>query len=350
MSTSYIRNQWYPVAWCREVGTAPVARRLIEEDLVVFRGDDGGLRALADLCPHKLAPLSLGTVVGNHLRCGYHGIAFDGEGRCAHSPTQDRPPASLKVRAYPVAQSMGLVWVWPGDPALAAATPVFDLPQYHDPAYSLVEGDALQVKANYLSLADNLCDPTHVAYVHQSTLSNAQHGPVPLQFERLKDRVVTWRWIEDGPLIPIFQGLKDFGGNVDRWHYYHYHPPCVAVIDFGSARTGTGAPQGNRSDCLQMFACHFITPVDARHCVQHWLCLKNLPADPEVDRRLLEGLRMAFDEDKVILEAIQRNEDRHPGVRGTLIPGDASSVQMRRMVDERIRAERETPASVAAAA
>ena len=69
---------------------------------------------------------------------------------------------------------MGLAWVWMGDPALAERTPVFDLPEYHDAGYSTVEGDALLVRANYLSLADNLCDPSHVAYVHSTTL--AQHG------------------------------------------------------------------------------------------------------------------------------------------------------------------------------
>jgi vanillate O-demethylase monooxygenase subunit len=110
----------------------------------------------------------------------------------------------------------------------------------------------------------------------------------------------------------------------------------VALIDFGSARTGTGAPEGNRGDCIQMYACHFITPVDERSCVQHWLCVKNTAATPEADAALIAGLRMAFDEDKAVLEAIQRNEDKPRDWKPIKIALDGSSVRMRRRVDEMI--------------
>jgi vanillate O-demethylase monooxygenase subunit len=106
------------------------------------------------------------------------------------------------------------------------------------------------------------------------------------------------------------------------------------VIDFGSARTGTGAPEGNREDCIQMYACHFITPIDQHSCMQHWMCLKNSPADPEVDTRLLDSLRMAFNEDKQVLEAIQRNEDKPREWKRINLALDASSIKMRRLVEE----------------
>lgn len=245
-----------------------------------------------------------------------------------------RVPESFRVRSYPTAESMGMVWVWMGDAEKADRSQVFSLPQYDDPAYSVVEGDALLVQANYLSLADNLCDPTHVVYVHQTTLASAGREETRVQHERQGNKVVTWRWVIDGPLMPIFEGLKDFGGNVDRWHYYHYHAPSIAVIDFGSAPTGTGAPEGNRDDCIQMYACHFITPIDQRSCVQHWLCLKNSPADPVIDERLRSNLRMAFNEDKRVLEAIQRNEDKPRQWHRINLALDGSSIKMRRIVEE----------------
>jgi len=339
----YVRNTWYPVAWSRDIGRTLARRTVIEEDVVLYRTEGGNVAALEDACPHKLAPLSIGRLEGDQVECGYHGLTFDASGRCTRVPGMAHAPANIQVRSYPVAESMGMVWIWMGEPGRAASTKVFDLPQYHDPAFSLVEGDALPVRANYLNLADNLCDPSHVGYVHRSTLSNSHHETVPVMSERHPDKVVTWRWVLDSPLIPVFQGLKDFGGNVDRWHYYHYYAPSIAVIDFGSARTGTGAPEGNRDDCIQMYACHFITPVDERTCVQHWLCLKNIPSTPEIDARLLAGLRTAFDEDKAVLEAIQRNEDRARERRPVKLAIDVSSVKMRRMVDEMIEAEHAVP-------
>ncbi|VTU22250.1 Toluene-4-sulfonate monooxygenase system iron-sulfur subunit TsaM1 [Variovorax sp. SRS16] len=330
----YVYNTWYPLAWARDVRHELTKRRVLEEDIVVFRGEDGRVAALEDACPHRLAPLSLGTLRGNAVECGYHGLTFDCSGRCVRVPGQDTVPASIQVRAYPTTESMGMVWIWMGKPELADRSAVFHLPQYDDPKFSVVEGDALHVDASYLSLADNLCDPSHVTYVHRSTLASEGRIETPVQDKREGNKVVTWRWVIDGPLIPVFNGLKDFGGNVDRWHYYHYHAPSIAVIDFGSAKTGTGAPEGDLGDCIQMFACHFITPIDERSCTQHWLCLKNSPADPAIDARLMSDLRMTFDEDKRILEAIQRNEDKLQGRRTIRLGIDSSSIKMRRIVQE----------------
>ncbi|WP_038214309.1 aromatic ring-hydroxylating dioxygenase subunit alpha [Xenophilus azovorans] len=335
MNPAYAYNAWYPLAWARDIGRQLSTRRVLEEDLVVFRTEDGRVAALEDVCPHRLAPLSLGTLQGDAVQCGYHGLAFDCSGQCVAAPGMARAPSGAQVRSYPTAQSMGMVWVWMGDPARADPAEVFHLPQYDDPGYSVVEGDALPVRANYLSLADNLCDPTHVVYVHKTTLASAGREETRVMHERQGNKVVTWRWVIDGPLIPVFEGLKDFGGaNVDRWHYYHYHAPCIAVIDFGSAKTGTGALEGNRDDCIQMYACHFITPIDQHSCMQHWLCIRNSPADPQVDERLRASLRLAFNEDKRVLEAIQRNEDKPREWKRVNLALDASSIKMRRIVEE----------------
>jgi phenylpropionate dioxygenase-like ring-hydroxylating dioxygenase large terminal subunit len=335
----FVRNTWYPLAWSRDVARSLSKRRVIGEDIVAYRTEGGAVIALEDACPHKLAPLSIGRLIGDDVECGYHGLKFDCTGRCIRAPGQTRIPPALRARSFPVEEKMGLVWVWMGDPELADRSRVFDLPQYHEAGYSHVEGDALLVEANYLSLADNLCDPSHVAYVHRTTLANASHEDILPSYEVLPDKVVTWRWVIDSPLIPIFQGLKDFGGNVDRWHYYHYYPPGIAVIDFGSSKTGTGAPEGNRDDCIQMYACHFITPVDERTCIDHWLCVRNSPSDPAIDEQLKANLRLAFAEDKGILEAIQRNEERPRAWKPIKLALDASSVRMRHMVDEQLAAE-----------
>jgi vanillate O-demethylase monooxygenase subunit len=340
MKLPYVHNAWYPLAWSRDIGRELSKRRVLEQDIVVFRTEAGDVAALEDVCPHRLLPLSMGRLQGDAVECGYHGLRFDCTGRCVGTPAMVAMPPSAQVRSYPTALSMGMIWVWMGDAARADRSLVFHLPQYDDPAYTCVEGDALPIAANYLNLADNLCDPTHVVYVHPTTLASAGREETRVQNERTGNSMVTWRWVIDGPLIGVFEGLKDFGGaQVDRWHYYHYHAPCIAVIDFGSARTGTGAPEGNRDDCIQMYACHFITPIDQHSCTQHWLCLRNTPADPEVDARLLKGLRFAFNEDKAVLEAIQRNEDQPREWKRVNLSLDASAIKMRRIVEEMAAAD-----------
>jgi phenylpropionate dioxygenase-like ring-hydroxylating dioxygenase large terminal subunit len=348
--TGYVRNTWYPAAWSRDVTDRPAQRRILGEIVALYRGEAGGIFALEDSCPHRLTPLSMGRVKGSAIECGYHGLTFDGSGQCIRIPGQRTIPGNAKVRSYPVAEKMGLIWIWMGDPALADPGSIYNLPQFSDSDWSSAEGDALHIACNYLNLADNLCDPAHVSFVHLSTLGNAAGEDIPVESEkRGEDYLVTWRWIIDAPAIPLFQKFGNFTGNVDRWHYYHYHAPSIAVIDFGSAVTGTGAPEGSRDNCIQIFACHFITPVDEDNCIDHWLHVKNFKADDDTNRRLSDQFRIAFNEDKDILEAIHRNEKEPRKQRPLRIAIDAAPIRMRRMVDRMIKAE-QGPGNIASIA
>lgn len=335
----YVLNTWYPLTWSRNVGRALSAHQIVEQRVVLYRTEAGQVVAMEDACPHRLMPLSMGKLKGDAIECGYHGMTYDCTGACVRIPGQAQIPANAVVRTYPTHENMGLVWIWMGDPALANRSKVFDLPQYHDPAWSAVEGDALEIGAHYLNLADNLCDPSHVSFVHLSTLGNAASEDVPVHSEVQEGKVLTWRWIIDAPPIPLFAKYGHFKGNVDRWHYYHYHAPSIAIIDFGTADTGTGAPEGRRDNCMQIYACHFITPVDQNRCIDHWLHVKNFQASPEVNAALSADFRTAFAEDKAILEAIHANEQRMPERRTIKIAIDISPRRMRRLVDDMVGSE-----------
>jgi vanillate O-demethylase monooxygenase subunit len=347
----YIQNIWYPLCFSRDVGRHPQRRTAIEKNVVLYRKEDGTAVALDDLCPHRFAPLSLGAVRGDHLQCGYHGMTFDGSGKCVRIPGQDLIPASAQVRSYPVADRLGLVWIWPGDPALADPSAIQDLPQYHDTQrWSVVHGESLAIDASYLSLCDNLTDPSHVSFVHASTLGNAASENVPVKHDRIGDKVVVHRWIMDAPVIPVFGRLKNFAGMVDRWHYYHFHAPSIAIIDFGTADTGLIDPEtGDRDQGMRIFACHYITPIDERRCIDHWSHVRNFAlGDEAVGTEISRQLAFAFNEDKLILEAIQREEDRLAGRQRPLRLGiDGGSLKMRRVISDLIERE-QGPAADAA--
>jgi phenylpropionate dioxygenase-like ring-hydroxylating dioxygenase large terminal subunit len=346
----FVRNAWYPAAWSRDIGRELIARRILGDDVVLYRTGSGSVAALEDVCPHRFTPLSMGRLKGDTIECGYHGMTFDCRGECVRIPGQAIIPRNAKVRSYPIQENMGLAWIWMGDPALADPATVYDLPQFHDPRSSAVEGDALRIACHYLNLADNLCDPAHVSFVHLSTLGNPQGEDVPVHSESAgKNKLLTWRWVIDAPAIPLFAKFGKFTGNVDRWHYYHYTAPSIAVIDFGSAATGTGAPEGARDNCIQIYACHFITPVDGDSCIDHWLFVKNFATDAATTDAMIEQFRLAFNEDKEILEAIHRKERELPARRALRLAIDAAPVRMRRMVDGMIEGET-SPAQISGAA
>jgi vanillate O-demethylase monooxygenase subunit len=49
--------------------------------------------ALDDRCCHRAAPLSMGRVEGDDIRCMYHGMKFSADGKCIQIPGQEVIPA-----------------------------------------------------------------------------------------------------------------------------------------------------------------------------------------------------------------------------------------------------------------
>jgi phenylpropionate dioxygenase-like ring-hydroxylating dioxygenase large terminal subunit len=86
----WLRNCWQVIAFAREIGSTPLARTVCGEAIVLFRTQSGKAAALADCCPHRFAPLSLGRVNGEQIQCGYHGMCFDAEGQCVLTGRIDR--------------------------------------------------------------------------------------------------------------------------------------------------------------------------------------------------------------------------------------------------------------------
>ena len=345
----FVRNAWYVASLSKDIGRELTHRTILEEPVVLYRTEAGAPVAMEDRCPHRFLPLSMGKLKGDAIECGYHGLTFDCTGQCIRVPGQDNIPSSAKVRSYPVRDNMGLLWIWMGDPALADATPVYDLPQYHDPAWAAAHGDALAVSSGYLGLADNLCDPAHVSFVHASTLGSASGEDIPVTCERDGNTVITSRWTLDSDPVPFFQVFGDFKGHVDRWQYYYLHAPSTAIIDFGSADAGAGAPDGNRDECIQVFSCHFLTPVTAGTCIDYWLHVRNFAVDDaSVGEKISDQFRVAFQEDKVIMEAVQAEEDRLPDRRPIRIAVDVGTNRLRQVIKGMLDAEQDRPNEAAA--
>jgi vanillate O-demethylase monooxygenase subunit len=337
----YVLNAWYCAGWSKDIGHALTRETICERDIVLWRRADGTIAALEDMCPHRFLPLSEGKLVGDAVQCGYHGMTFDGAGRCVRVPGQSTIPERAHVRAYPVEERHGVVWVWMGDPALADPEKIFDLPQLHDPAWALHHGDALHLKANYMAVAENLCDPMHVAFVHPTTLGNAAAEDVPVETRREGDVITTWRWIRDAEPIGFFKRFGNFAGNVDRWHYYHLHAPNVAAIDFGSADASLNLPEEERDRGVRIFAMHLLTPVDETTTIDRWMHARNAATDVEgVEDQMDAMFRVAFAEDKTILEALNRQEARAGDRPQIDIASDAGAKLYRRTVQKMLEAER----------
>ena len=351
---AFLRNCWYVAAWAGEVGGNLLARTILELPMVLYRKSDGAVAALLDRCPHRLLPLSRGSLRGDTIECGYHGLTFDCSGNCVRAPGQDRIPPAARVRSFPVTEHLGMVWVWPGDPALADSSKLFDElarwaeSQGADPAWGLSCGPYTHVKANYQLLTENLVDPAHVTYVHKSTLGTAAMAGIPVETTQIGDTLLVTRWTPNSPAAPILQRFGKWPGNVDRWQYYWLYPPSIAVVDFGSDLPGMAHTEEARDAGIRIYSSHFLTPETEESTHYFWLQLRNFAqTDARVSSDITEQFVVAFAEDKEVLEAIQEAE-RTPFVTERVkLALDSGSVRLRRTVARLIALEEATAAAAA---
>jgi len=340
----YLQNVWYAAAHGAELAQGPLARTLLEQPVVLFRTSSGSVSALQNRCPHRFAPLSLGKIRGEELECGYHGLRFDGSGVCSHNPHGKIPPRA-KVRAYPVIERYGYIWLWPGDPALADAAllPTFDFLEDQE-RFTIVPG-YLHVKANYELIVDNLLDLSHALFIHP-------HFAIPGLTVEEQLRSITTKTITQGNLITAWRvsigvppnrptrEIFGFGPElVDSRSHMTWHPPALLNFDVGACLTGT--PE-NSGLCIPQ--AHLITPETARTSHYFFAASRNLKRnDPEAGKQLFNLLDLAFrQQDEPMIEAVQHSMGEVTdldSLRPLLLRTDAAPVTARRILRRLIVAE-----------
>ena len=164
-------DYWYPLAWSYELRSGQVlGRRFAGEPIALFRGRDGRVVALEDRCAHRQVPLSLGVVEGNTLKCGYHGWAYNCAGQCVDVPYLGRERLPNGVRSYPAREIDGLVFVFPGDPALAERRAPASLGAKADRNYKTRRLNR-EVACHYTFMHENLFDMNH-QFLHRSLMGS----------------------------------------------------------------------------------------------------------------------------------------------------------------------------------
>ena len=336
----FLRNAWYNASWSKDLTTEPVALTILGDEIVLYRGASGKAAALVDRCCHRAAPLSRGKVVGDALQCGYHGLKFDAAGRCIEVPVQTTIPPSAQVTYYPVIEKYAVVWIWMGNPALADQAKITLLPWLDSKEWTLTPG-YLHLAANGQLLIDNLLDFSHVSYLHPRTLAgDPREATTPVKTERSPEGVRVGRWMIDFVPPPLFRAAAGFNSNIDRWQFANWRAPSLVFMEVGAAPTGTGAPQGDRSQGISMWSTHMITPETETSCHYHFGFARNFKLDDEAMSKLLfDGTVATFLEDKAMVEAQQKNLEGN-SLDGLIdINADTAQLQVRRMLSELIAQE-----------
>ncbi|HEX9442671.1 MAG TPA: Rieske 2Fe-2S domain-containing protein [Candidatus Binatia bacterium] len=179
-----LRRYWHPIGFAAELKKRPVRKRLLGEDLVLFRDDGGRPGLLALRCAHRGTSLEFGHIEDGGLRCCYHGWLYDVEGRVLEQPGE--PPESnfkdrVRQRAYKVEELGGVVFAYLG-PEPAPLLPRYDV---------LVREDGVRarqgrlVHCNYFQMIENSVDQHHLKWLHRTastpTWDEGEIDPKPFE-------------------------------------------------------------------------------------------------------------------------------------------------------------------------
>jgi len=308
----FLRNCWYVAGWSKDYARTLKPQTLLCENIVFYRKSDGTPVALEDACPHRKLPLSMGAIENDNVVCGYHGLTFDCTGTCTDSPTQrGMTPRRAVVKSYPVVDRYRLLWIWMGDPDKANPDDIYQIENFDDPNWGYTDGGVLPIACNYLWVVDNLLDPSHVAWVHVSSFAGAGTDDAPLDMEKTEKGVIVSRWIYDQQASPYYKDLIRFTGNCDRLQHYEMSVPAIALNKSVYTPVGTGGPKKPAVDETYVnISYNFMTPVDETHTQYIWFQHRNTdPQDAAISDKMNAGAVMAFNEDKKILEAVQKGMD-----------------------------------------
>lgn len=300
----WVRNCWFVAAWSDELAPgASLSRIIVDEPVLFWRDAEGMLRALADRCAHRLAPLSMGRIERDTVRCGYHGLGYDGNtGRCIYNP-HGPITTSLAVKAYAVVERYKIIWIWMGDRKDADPNHIPDLSFADEaPEHAFSKG-YMPTAADHRLLEDNILDLSHGDYLHAETLGGGSFTRATVRVEERGDTIFVCWSAKNEMAIPIWQSeLPNPDMRVDMTTEVLWYPSGVMLLDSWLR------PSDAASDMeIVTRNAHIMTPETATSTHYFYCNSRNYKVDdPAYNEATANGLAMAFGgEDKPMIEAQQ---------------------------------------------
>ncbi|HWT30655.1 MAG TPA: aromatic ring-hydroxylating dioxygenase subunit alpha [Propylenella sp.] len=335
---AFLRNAWYMAAWSDEVGESLFRRRLLGEPMLLFRKQDGTVAALVDRCPHRFAPLSLGTRDGDTVTCPYHGLGFSAAGECVRNPFSATLPKGAQVPAFPVAERDGIVWFWAGERERADESMIPDFSMLYVDGHGAPLTGLMPMKAHFEYGTDNLMDLSHIEFVHKGSF--AGRGVIFAGEHSVREEGDTLRsnwWMPNVAAPSHTFGIYDPQMRCDHWLEMRWDAPASMYLEIGGCPHG-----GERSGGVIVHQAHILTPETADTSHYFWATTRTMPPSEQGDAMLFGLMSQAFnEEDKPIIEAAYANMDgadfweRKPAFLGI----DAGGTRARRVLQKLIQKE-----------
>lgn len=341
----YLENSWYVAAWASEVSEGGLlGRTILDRPVLIFRDDSGEAHAIGNRCPHRFAPLHAGRHLGNVVECGYHGLQFDGSGRCVHNPHgSESGLATASVPRYPLIERYGALWIWVGQ-AQADDSMIPQAMQFmSDPARKTGRG-MFPVEANYMLLVDNLMDLSHGMYLHRGNLSSPEmlknYRPhVTLE----SDAVVQTRESYDVPIPSLWlPGVPSDQKRATMLSHLRWDAPASVMLDIACAPVGSGRGDAGT---ITGISGHMFTPETELRTHYFWSFSRDFAlGSADAERHVTDTVLGAFiDEDKPMIEAQQKlmGTPDLMSLNPILLKTDNAAIRVRRQLSRMMAEEQQ---------
>ena len=336
----FVYNCWYVAAWSTEINDNILGRKLLNVPVAMFRQENGEVAALLDACPHKFAPLSMGKRIGDAIQCGYHGLEFNGAGKCIRNPHGSKKiPPNSTIPSFPVIDRHGSIWIWLGKPELADESLIPDFSFFLEPDRKAIYGRS-HVEGNYQLSIDNLMDLGHALYLHNQ--SAGDFGDPECIHEVGQDGSRVWdRRLY--PSVPMPAGMagkykipegtpRDISMDIE-WVPGGLIQNNINVAPVGEPRM---SGKGHRS-------IHCLTP-ETEHTTHYFYAnvRNHSPDDTTVDENQRKWQKQGLEnEDSAMVAAIEKNTRaiKPFNIRPIYLETDNALMRVRRVIDQLIAKE-----------
>jgi phenylpropionate dioxygenase-like ring-hydroxylating dioxygenase large terminal subunit len=281
-----LRRYWQPAALSDELaGPRPVVPvRLMGEDLVLFRDEEGALGMIGRRCPHRGVDLCYGRLEDNGLRCPFHGWHFNRDGQCVEQPGEpegSRMHENIRTTAYPVVEKNGVIFAYmgPGEPPAFPDFDCFRAPDSHVFAFKGLW------ECNWLQALEIGIDPAHASFLHRFLQDEDPKDSYGKQF---RDKAANTE-------IPMTQLLRDYPRPEISVEDTEFGMRIIALRNLDDGRTHVRVTNQIFPEAItipmsrEMIITQWHVPVDDETC--YWYSMFTSFGDP-VNKELMREQRL----------------------------------------------------------
>ncbi len=164
---------------------------VVDEPVLVTRGADGALNAVANQCRHRGVEVAYGRGNARQFSCPYHGWTYDLEGRLIGAAYMDQAETfdASRCRLHPLRIDAWAGWIFisfdPEAEPLADFVADFerDFAIYRQDKLRLADTFVLDMDCNWKMFVENAMDNYHVNTLHDTTLGKDGWEAAAVEFE-----------------------------------------------------------------------------------------------------------------------------------------------------------------------